>query len=177
MTTPGLVSTGGPLVTTGGLFERVETFPIANCDIHWVSKPVGTTWKEYIPIADTASYEHVAIYFAGLPNAVNPAAMQVELIYNIELQSKPGDLLSALATNALSHNPTALGASAHSHSKSLTPVNASTSTVGGMIKRLALSGLKSVANYMLPVAGGMLGDFFGGGRRNHNMLRNIEEVD
>jgi len=176
MTTPSIVSTAAPFLTSGGLFERVETFPTANSDIHWISSPVGTTWKEYLPIGTIASYENVAIYLAGLP--VSSTAMQLELIYNLELQAKPGDLTSALATNALAHNPTALAAASHVHAKKVTPLNASTTTVGSMLKRMAVQGLHSVASYMLPVGGDILSRaIFGSGRKQHNRLGNIEEVD
>lgn len=102
--------------TTGGFYEEVEDFPTANSDVYWVSKPKGSTYKQYIPIADSADWEYLVMFGAGWKASAN-GAVRIEVVFNIECQMKIGSISGSLATPAADHHPLVLTAVDHSRNK------------------------------------------------------------
>lgn len=151
------VSTGAAFTVTGSFFERVEDYPVANCDVHWVSRPVGTGWKEYTSIGTNAYYEQLVVYATGLPASAT-ACLQFEIVFNLELQAKPNDLAAALATAALVSRPHVLQAASLVHANRKSHHNGSTSSFGERMKRMMISGLQTVAKVAFPYASAFLGN-------------------
>jgi hypothetical protein len=105
---------GAPL--TGGLFDSVDTYPVANGDIHWVSKPIGTTWKEYRDFGTLGEYNALNVYIYGAKASVTDA-FTVEIIFNLECTVNIGSVTAAMSTPGADHNPMALTAASKTHSK------------------------------------------------------------
>lgn len=97
--------------TASSFFEETLTFPLSETSVQWVSKPVGNQYRDYIPIANQASWDHLFIYMDGMP-ASTSGAMQVEIYFNLECQVSLGSLSSAIATPSAEHKPHILAASA-----------------------------------------------------------------
>jgi hypothetical protein len=157
ITTGTDVSTAAAFTVTGSFYERVEDYPVANSDVHWVSRPVGTGWKQYTSIGTNAYYEQLVVYANGLPASAT-ACLQFEIVFNLELQAKPHDLASALATAALVSRPHVLQAASMVHANRKSHHNGSTSTFSDRMKRMVASGLQTVARIAFPYASAFLGN-------------------
>lgn len=115
ITTPADPTTGA-FTTSGGFFEEVHDFPVANCDVHWVSKPIGNGYKAYIPLGDRASWETVVIYGSGLEPSVNNI-FRVEITFNLECEMAIGSITGAISSRAADHNPRVLLAADHARNR------------------------------------------------------------
>jgi hypothetical protein len=150
------VNTGAAFTTTGSFYEEISEYAVAGSNIHWVSKPVGIEWKEYIPISSLASYEQLVIYATGLPASSD--AFRVEVTFNVELQPKPNEIAAALATAALVSKPHVLQAASHVHANRPKHYNGSTNSFSNILRGLAVRGLSTAANVMFPMASALLGN-------------------
>jgi hypothetical protein len=115
ITTSERPSNNTPFVTDGGFFEEVEDFPVANSEVHWVAKPVGNTYKEYVAVSSSAaSWEYVVVSIHGAqPNA----DFIIEVVYNVEAQVKLESISGAIATPAADHAPRVLAAADHARNR------------------------------------------------------------
>lgn len=106
----------GSVETTGSFFEEVADYPMADADIHWISKPKGNSYLEYGSITSgRTDWEDVVFFMGGLgPNG----SIRVEVIYNLECQVALGSLTGALATPAADSHPRVLAAAANARAKS-----------------------------------------------------------
>jgi hypothetical protein len=114
-----------PYPTAGGFHDEVHDYPVANSDVHWVSKPVGNTFKNYIDIGDTASWQYVTVVGAGWP-ASYTSAVRIEVVYNVEAQMEFGQITGALSTRAANHQPRIMAAVDHTRNMIANSVSTST---------------------------------------------------
>lgn len=133
-----------------GLFEEVYDFPVANCDIHWVSKPIGNMWKEYIGVDETTStWDNVVFLATGLP--ASQTCFKMEVFCNLECQPKFNTIAGTVSGHAEPHNPHRMAAA--NHGRINTGVqNSSTSKVLGYLKGIARSAITTVGSYVAPYA-------------------------
>jgi len=94
----------GGVNTASSFFEETLAFPTSETSVQWISKPVGNAYRDYIPIGNTASWDHVLFFAGGLPASV-ASVFEVEVYYNLECQVALGALSSAIATPAAEHKP------------------------------------------------------------------------
>jgi len=171
ITTPSS-PTAGAFVYTGGLHETISQYAVAGSDIHWIAKPIGVTYKEYVPIANRQSWDTLYIMGEGLPNST-ASAVQIEVVMHLECQIKLGGISAALATKAADHKEHVLAASARAHSTRPSSYNGNTTSFSSMLGSFAKNALLDVATGALPYIGGSIRQMLSPQKR----LRNIIEVD
>jgi hypothetical protein len=150
ITCPESPNTKTPFITNGGLHEDLKIFPASETDIHWISRPQGTEWKQYVKFDDTAyapDWDHVHIRYEGGPVSTSNALM-VEVIYHVECQIALGGVTATMATPAADHKPHVLSASAKTLAKH--GGSHAGASFGGLISRFAKSALNGVVNHFLP---------------------------
>lgn len=144
-----------PFTYNSGFFEEVKAYPMTEDSVHWISKPIGSSWKEYSTFASTGflAWDNVIVVAAGLP-ASAVGALCVEVVYNIEAQPKLGSLTGSAATPAADYKPHVLTASA----KTLARHGGSHAgnAFGAVIASFAESALRSAANAVVPGLGNVL---------------------
>jgi hypothetical protein len=156
--------TSNGFVFSGGFYDEVQALPVAVDDMHWISKPSGTTWKEYIDMDKTAAYTYLTVLGKGLPQGATSAVV-VEVVMNIEALVDFKSLAAAASTPGIPHNPTAMQAASRTHAKHKGVHSGPSvmSTLGDMAK----SAIGEVARMAIPYVGGFIGDFIKGrSRRN-----------
>jgi len=107
---------GAPFLYNTSFFEETKVYPVTEQSVHWISKPIGVGWKEYIALANEASWERVTIVADGLPVSTS-SALVVELVFNLELQPNLGSITGAIANEAAPHKPHVLAAAGEVLSK------------------------------------------------------------
>jgi hypothetical protein len=107
ITTPE--SPGDGLVYNSSFFEEIKVYPTTEDSVHWISKPVGSEWKEYKATTAAMGWEYVTIVATGLP-ASTTDCFTIEVVYNLELQPNLGSISGALSTDAAKHKPHVLSA-------------------------------------------------------------------
>lgn len=105
-----------PFLYNTSFFEEIKVYPTTEDSVHWTSKPIGTAHKEYIPMADAASWDWVVIIADGLP-VTTASAFTVEIVFNLEVQPNFGSITGALSTPASPHKPHVLSAAGEVLSK------------------------------------------------------------
>jgi len=100
----------------GGLFDGVDTFPVAGANICWIARPQGTTWKEYHPLNTHLDYNSLAIMVYGA-KASMPNAFTCEIVYNLECTVDVGTITAAMSTAGAAHSPIAMSAASRTHAK------------------------------------------------------------
>lgn len=143
----------------GSLYSEVETFPVSQSDVYWISTPVGTGWKEYIGMTYTAPWTQLAVYVS---DAAAGAKFTAELIYNCECVVDLNSISSRLVTPAADHNPVVLAAS--SKVRATNNIHSSRPSMFKVLGDMAKSALFDVASVMLPHAAGALSGLLGGRR-------------
>lgn len=166
---------GDPLDTTGGLFEEVQDYPVASADIHWVSKPVGNEYKEYVSTTGgVANWENLTVYTSGMPNS-RSRAFRVEVTMNLELQADMRSIGGSLSTPAADHRPRAIMAADHARNRMKNAHHGSTESVTAKLWGLAKQGIVAAAEtFGPPLLGRLLGSFQ---RRPPPMVKDVIEVD
>jgi hypothetical protein len=110
ITTPNSSSSAGAFTYDSSFFEEIKVFPTSEDTVHWVSKPIGVTWKEYDSVSTTGlPWDYLTIVADGLP-ANNPACLTVELVFNLECQPHISSITGALSNDAAEHKPHVLAA-------------------------------------------------------------------
>lgn len=85
-------------------FEEIKVYPTTEDSVHWISKPIGVTWKEYVDVGNHCPWERVVIVAEGLP-AIQPNCFTVEIVMNLEIQPQLGSITGAIANDAAEHKP------------------------------------------------------------------------
>jgi len=159
----------------GGLFTEWETMPFAGTDAHWVSKPLGVTWKDYISGTSTHSYQSLLVFLDGGVASTNSLAY--EIVMNVELTANHATLAAVVATPGQPHSPTVLQAASAVHAK-VPGIQKNYPSLWNSVKTTATNVLMDAASAMLPFGGRMAASairgFFGGAPRYSPM---IEDVD
>jgi hypothetical protein len=128
-------------------FEEVKAYPLSDTTVHWISKPIGTAWKEYKDVSATMDWDRVLVVANGLPSGAS-GAITVEVVYNIEVQPNIGSITGSLATPALEHKPHVLTAAANTlakHAGSHIQRN-----FGEVIKTFGRRALEAAVSYFMP---------------------------
>jgi hypothetical protein len=136
-----------PFTYASSLFEEVKAYPLTDTTVHWISKPIGTTWKEYKAYNTTMDWERLVVVADGLPSSV-AGAITVEVVFNIEAQPNLGSITGALSTQALPHKPHVLSAAAQTlakHAGSHIQRN-----FGDVIKTFGKRALDAAVSYFMP---------------------------
>ena len=134
---------------SGGLFEEVETYPVYDTMVHWVSKPMGNEYKEYASPGHTADYNQLTVFIVG---AAASSAFGYEIVYNIEAVVAIDNTLAAVAVPG-AENPRLIHAADHTNKKRK-HAHRQYPSLMDTVKGLAREGLVSAANYFLPMVGG-----------------------
>jgi hypothetical protein len=163
LTTAADPTDDAPFVTSGGFFSEVHDYPVANADIHWVSKPVGVGYKEYIAINGTQSWDIATFTGSGLPASIT-GAMRFEIVVNVEGLMAFGSISGALSTPAADHSPRVLAAADHARNR---VSNAQKADSNGFLSKLwgaAKQGLVMAAHtYGTPLLGAAANAFLNRG--------------
>jgi len=141
--------TGGTFNPNVSFFEEIEAFPVVGSDIHWVSKPQGVTWKEYVALNTPQNWTNCVIQVVGYPTT---ASIMVEVFLNLEAQFNIGSITGAIATPAADHNPHALQLADHTRNR-MKQTHPSHPTFLDRLKGAMYSGLTTMADMALPAAG------------------------
>jgi hypothetical protein len=109
------VNPGSTFESTGSFFEEVADYPMADADIHWISKPIGNQHLEYTSVTSgRGDWETCVLFMGGLGSG---GSIRVEVIFNLECQVALGSLTGALATPAADSHPRVLAAAANARGK------------------------------------------------------------
>lgn len=140
-----------PFNTDGGFFEEVEDYAVANSDIHWVAKPVGNAYKQYVNVSSgEASWEYAVVDVHG---AVANGEFAIEVVYNVEAQVKLDSISGSIATPAADHSPRVLSAADHARNRSKN-THADRPSLLGALWGAAKNGLVAAAHtYGTPLVG------------------------
>jgi len=142
----------------GGLWNAVVNESVAGLDLHYVSRPTGVNWKDYIAVNAEADYDTVCAAFFGLPDASTvPTAVAAEIIMNLECVTDNQSVISAITKPGEPSNPRVMAAASHAHSNHKGLHN-SASTWGWQVGNLVMGGLRYAARRMLPVVGDVIAD-------------------
>lgn len=139
-----------------GFFEEVKAYPLAEETVHWISKPVGIGWKEYVDPSTTGypPWENVIIVVGGLPTGAQNGAFCIETVLNIEGLPNIGSISGAAATPAADSKPHVLAAAARTLAKH--GGSHMGTSFGGIISNFAEAALRGVVNAVVPGAGALI---------------------
>lgn len=141
--------TSGTFNPNKSFYEEIEAFPVVGSDIHWVSKPQGVTWKEYLDLDQPQNWTNAVIQVVGYPTS---ASIMVEVFLNLEAQFSLGQITGAIATPAADHNPHALQLADHTRNR-LKQTHSSHPSFMDKLKGAMFNGLSTMADMALPAAG------------------------
>jgi len=175
MTLPFAIE-AGTFAYGGSFFEEVNFTGVANGDVHWISKPIGNQYLDYVDIDSTHSWNSLVVYIDGCPeDTVN--VFRAEVFYNLECQVKLSSVSASLATKADDHNPTLLAAASNVHNRRDHIHKGSTSSLGTKLWGLAKNCLADLASSAVPYVGGAIGNILRGPRRGYPRLGNVEAIE
>jgi len=159
---------------TGGLFDSVDTFPVSGADIVFLSKPKGTTFKEYKSTTTTHEYGACNFYVYGAEPA-KVSAFTVEVVFNIEGTVKLGTTVAALSTPGKEHDMVAMSAASRAHSRH-SGVHAHGPSFYSKMGNLAKTALYDVASSFLPGVAGKVASWLNPSRRGRTypMIQNVD---
>lgn len=154
----------------GGLFQQVDAAPVANSNVYWVSKPIGTTWKEYNDLTTTCSATQLTVYLSGCK--VSTTVGHCEIIMHLEATADFGSVMAGTATPGVAHNPTALTAAStvHRRSPDVSHEPNFLSTLGSLAKSAVLD----VASAVMPGLSGKMASLMLGGSRRANRYQIVD---
>jgi hypothetical protein len=95
----------GAFDASGGFFEEIAEYPLAGLDVHWVSKPIGSAWKEYKDMDYVNSDWWNSVVFVAEGMSDKDPGLRFEVVVNLECQVGLDALAGGLATDAADHNP------------------------------------------------------------------------
>jgi hypothetical protein len=168
--------TGGSFSYAGGFHEAVEVHSAHDCDIHWISKPIGNQYLDYEDMNTQALWDGVLFKGSGL--AASTTCFAYEIYLNVECQVNIGSVTNALATPAADHKPHVLSAAGQVHKTRQNFHNGSTSSLSSKLWGMAKTALVDIASSAIPYFGGTVKSLFGPQqRRLGNIGGSILEVD
>jgi len=148
----------------GGMWEAVTSVALSEADVHWVGKPQGTTWKEYIPIANVSDFSHLDILLQGGP--ASTSTYVVEITMNMECLVVIGSIVSAVAKPGAPSNPRVLEAASKVHSKHNGHHTDGRPSMLSKMWGLAKGAILDVASQAIPYVGGSIARALGGRQRS-----------
>jgi hypothetical protein len=172
---------GANVAFSGSLFEGVSRYPMANCDIHWVSKPKGNRWMDYTAVANSfPAYDSVLVVLTGA-KATQTQALIIESFINIEAQPTLLSISSLVSTPAADHHPHALAAGNNVHNKHSGAHNGTTQSFSSKLWGFLGDTLSDVASSAIPMVGNTIGraikGFMGRKPRQLALPAPVMEVD
>jgi len=169
---------GADIDYSGSMYEAIERYPVAQSNIHWISKPVGNEWLNYREIdSDSMPYETLFVSARGL--TISAQNMAVEVVFNVECQTKISSISSLMATPAADHKPNALAAGSNVHNQRSGSYNGSTTSLTSRLWGLAKGALADLAADAIPYVGKAVGRLItsGGSRKNRRkQLANQQQL-
>jgi len=158
ITTPEKLPNG--VILDGGFWETVNNVAVSQADVHWIAKPQGTTWKEYVDIDSlAANYNNLAVLIYGAQGSVTNA-FSVEVTFNLECLVELGSVVGSLAKPGRASDPKLLQTASVVHSKHH---GVHTDGAPSMFQRLgsfAREALLDVASSAIPFIGSSVANMF-----------------